>query len=482
MGRHMATGVREARRRSVGCREQRNRRRLVITERRGKCLRDFSIVDAPIGYARSGEVNIAYQVTGEGKLDLVVVSGFVSHLDNDWAHPDSDSFFERLGSFARLVRFDKRGTGLSDRNVGLPDLETRMDDVRAVMDAVGSEQASLFGYSEGGPMSVLFAATYPERVSALVLFGTYAKRTGPDEDYPWSQTWEERLAYARDTERDWAVNADLGRMAPGVDGSIGQWWAARARASASPAAARDLLLMNSHIDVREVLSSVQAPTLVVHRTGDLDARVEEGRYIAAHIPNSRFIELDGDVHIPWYDHEQYLDDVQEFLTGTRPAPLEARVLATVFFCDLVGSTERLRAIGDAAWTTLLKRYESAVRAEVERYLGEVIDSAGDGFFALFDGPARAIRCGIAIQAAVQDIGLEVRVGVHTGEVERPRDGRPKGIAVHTGARVCSAASSGEVLVSGTTHDLVVGSGISFAERGEIELKGIGKRPLFSVVS
>ena len=215
------------------------------------------------------------------------------------------------------MRFDKRGTGLSDRNVGLPDLETRMDDVRAVMDAVESERAASLGYSEGGPMSVLFAATYPERVTALVLFGTYAKRTSPDENYPWSQTWEERLAYAAETDRDWAVNADLGRMAPGVNGSIARWWAARAARPASPAAARDLLLMNSQIDVRTVLSSVQAPTLVIHRTNDLDARMEEGRYIADHIPHARFLQLEGNVHIPWYQHEQYLDDVQEFLTGTR---------------------------------------------------------------------------------------------------------------------------------------------------------------------
>jgi class 3 adenylate cyclase/pimeloyl-ACP methyl ester carboxylesterase len=440
-------------------------------------------MDAPIRYARSGEVNIAYQVTGEGPLDLVVVSGFVSHLDNDWAHPDSAGFFERLGSFSRLIRFDKRGTGLSDRNVGLPDLETRMDDVRAVMDAVGSERAALFGYSEGGPMSILFAATYPERVSALVLFGTYAKRTDPDKDYPWSQTWEERLSYARETERDWAVNADLGRMAPGIeDPSVARWWAARARASASPAAARDLLLMNSHIDVRPVLSSVQAPTLVVHRAGDLDARVAEGRYIAEHIPGARFVELTGNVHIPWYQHEQYLDDVEEFLTGARPVPLEARVLATVLFCDLVGSTERLREMGDAAWASLLKQHDTAIREQIERFHGEEIDKAGDGFFALFDGPARAIRCAVWIRDAVQALGLAIRVGVHTGEVERPRNQAPRGIAVHTGARVCAAAGSGEVLVSATTRDLVVGSGIQFAHHGDIELKGIGKRALFKVTA
>jgi class 3 adenylate cyclase len=314
----------------------------------------------------------------------------------------------------------------------------------------------------------------------LVLFGTYAKRTSPDEDYPWSQTWEERLIYAAETERDWAVNADLGRMAPGVNGSIARWWAARARASASPAAARDLLLMNSHIDVRHVLSSVQAPTLVVHRTGDLDARLEEGRYIAEHIPSARFLQLEGDVHIPWYDQDQYLDEVQEFLTGTRPAPLQDRVLATVMFCDLVGSTDRLREMGDAAWKSVRKQHDDAVRGQIERFHGEEIDASGDGFFALFDGPARAIRCAVAIRAAIQEIGLEIRVGVHTGEVERPRGRSPTGIAVHTGARVCAAANGGEVLVSGTTRDLVIGSGISFTERGEFELKGIGIRPLFSV--
>jgi class 3 adenylate cyclase len=238
--------------------------------------------------------------------------------------------------------------------------------------------------------------------------------------------------------------------------------------------------MNSHIDVRHVLSSVQAPTLVIHRAGDLDARLEEGRYIADHIPNARFLQLQGDVHIPWYDQEQYLDEVQEFLTGTRPAPLLDRVLATVMFCDLVGSTDRLRAMGDAAWKSLRERHDGAVRRQIERFHGEEIDAAGDGFFALFDGPARAIRCAVAIRSAVQEIGLEIRVGVHTGEVERPRGRSPSGIAVHTGARVCAAANSGEVLVSGTTRDLVVGSGISFTERGEFELKGIGTRPLFSV--
>lgn len=432
-----------------------------------------------VRYARSGDVNIAYEVTGQGSLDLVLVSGFVSHLDNDWAHPASAAFLQRLGSFARLIRFDKRGTGLSDRSVGLPDLETRMDDVRTVLDAVGSERAALFGYSEGGPMAVLFAATYPERTRSLVLYGSYAKRAGPDDDYPWAATWDERVAYATEVERDWGAEYDLGRMAPGVDASIARWWAERCRASASPAAARDLVLMNSQIDVREVLSAVQAPTLVLHRIGDLDARVEEGRYIAARIPSARLVELVGDVHIPWWDADEIVAEVEEFLTGIRPRPVSDRVLATVLFTDLVGSTVKVRELGDAAWSSLLESYHEAVRHELARFGGEEIDTAGDGFLALFDGPARAIRCGLGICESVAGLGLEVRAGVHTGEVERPRGSGPRGIAVHAGARIAAQAGAGEVLVSATTRDLVAGSGIEFADRGDFELKGLGTRRLFA---
>src|SRR5579862_178776 len=247
----------------------------------------------PIRYARSGEVSIAYQVTGDGPRDLLLVSGFVSNLESDWEHPDSAHFLSRLARFSRLIRFDKRGTGLSDRNVGLPDLGTRMDDVRVVLDATGSEKAALFGYSEGGPLSMLYAATHPDRTSALVLYGTYAKRAQPDDDYPWAATWEERVAYAEETERGWGEEFDLGRMAPGVDKSFGRWWAARARASASPAAARDLILMNSKIDVRSALPAIHVPTLVLHRVNDLDSRIEEGRYLAERIPDARLVELAG---------------------------------------------------------------------------------------------------------------------------------------------------------------------------------------------
>jgi pimeloyl-ACP methyl ester carboxylesterase/class 3 adenylate cyclase len=436
-------------------------------------------VDAPIRYAKSGDVNVAYQVTGDGPFDLVLVSGFVSHLEQDWQHPDSARLLERLGSFARLIRFDKRGTGLSDRAVGLPDFETRMDDVRAVMDAAGCERAALFGYSEGGPLAILFAATYPVRARALVVYGTYAKRAGPDADYPWCDSPEQRRRYAAAVEREWGVEADLTRMAPGADRSLARWWLARARAAASPGAARDLVLMNSQADIRDVLQSVQAPTLVVHRTGDRDAHVGEGRYIAAHIPGARFVELPGDTHVPFWQPDDVVDEIEEFLTGVRPAPLSERVLASVLFTDLVGSTERVRLLGDHAWGELLDRHHQIVRRELAGFGGEEVNTAGDGFLALFDGPARAIRCALAIRDALADLGLEVRAGVHTGEIERPRGGSPRGIAVHVGARVAAEAGAGEVLVSATTRDLVAGSGLEFTDRGEHALKGIGARRIYA---
>ena len=439
-------------------------------------------MEASIRYARSGDVNIAYQVTGEGAFDLVLVSGFVSHLDDDWQHPSSARLLDRLGSFARLIRFDKRGTGLSDRAVGLPDFETRMDDVRAVMDAAGSDRAALFGYSEGGPLAILFAATYPQRVRALALYGTYAKRMGPDSDYPWCETAEERASYAAEVERGWGVEADLTRMAPGADESFARWWMARARAAASPGSARDLVMMNSQADVREALPAVQAPTVVIHRLGDRDARVEEGRYIAAHIPGARFVELPGDTHVPFWEPDDVIDEIEEFLTGVRPTRVADRVLATILFTDLVGSTEHLGALGDRAWTELLERHHQLVRRELSRFGGEEIDTAGDGFLALFDGPARAIRCALSIRDGLAVLGLDVRAGVHTGEVERPGGGGPRGISVHIGARIAAAGTAGDVLVSATTRDLVAGSGLVFADRGEVELAGIGARRLYAATA
>jgi len=438
-------------------------------------------VNAPIRYARSGDVNIAYQVSGDGPFDLVLVSGFFSHLEIDWELPESAHFLERLGSFARLIRFDKRGTGLSDRSVGLPDFETRMDDVRAVMDAVGSESAALFGYSEGGPMSVVFAATYPQRVRALVLYGVYAKRSEPDEDYPWAPETDARARHARELEETWGENVNVSFLNPNATPAAAAWYRRRGRAGLSPAGARDFILMNSKADVRDLLPAVQCPTLVLHRSGDRDSHTEEGRYVAERIPGARFVELAGDDHVPWFDPDQILDEVEEFLTGVRPTPASDRVLATILFTDLVGSTERATALGDAAWASLLKRHNDAIRRELIRFSGEEIDTAGDGFLVLFDGPARAIRCGLAIRDALAALELDVRAGVHTGEVERPADGKPRGIAVHVGARIMSLAGGGEVFVSSTTHDLVAGSGLEFEDRGEHVLKGVaGARRVYAV--
>lgn len=436
-----------------------------------------------IAYARSGDVNVAYQVSGDGPFDLVLVHGFFSHLEIDWELPAARRVNERLGSFARLIRFDKRGTGLSDRNVGLPDLESRMDDVRAAMDAAGSESAALFGYSEGGPLSVLFAATYPERVRALVLYGTYAKRRDPDDDYPWAPTRAQRERAATELEEAWGENVDLSDMWPNADEAEAAWFHRRGRASLSPAGARDLIVMNSQTDVRDVLPSIQCPTLVIHRTGDRDARVEEGRYIAGRIPGARFVELPGDDHTLVADPDVILDEVEEFLTGTRPAPASDRVLATALFTDLVGSTARATTLGDAGWAELLVRHDTAIREELARFGGEEIDTAGDGFLALFDGPARAIRCGLAIREALGALGLDVRTGVHTGEVERRAGEKPRGIALHVGARVMSLGGARDVLVSATTHDLVAGSGLVFEDRGEHALKGVdGPRRIYAVVA
>jgi class 3 adenylate cyclase len=432
-----------------------------------------------VQYARSGDVNIAYEVVGDGPLDIVLVPGFVSHLELDWEDPRSARFLERLASFSRLIRFDKRGTGLSDRPGGLPDLETRMDDVRAVMDTVGCERAALFGYSEGGPLCVLFAATYPERTIALVLYGTYAKRRDPTDDYPWAPTREERERYAADIEHGWAWEADLRVVAPTADENMASWWVRRAHAAASPGAARDLILMNSEIDVRHVLPTVQAPSLVLHRTGDNDSSCEEGRWIAGQIPGARFVELPGNDHVPWIDPDQILEEVQEFLTGTRPAPDPDRVLTTLLFTDIVGSTERAASLGDRRWRELVEEHNALVRRELERFRGHEVDTAGDGFFATFDGPARAVRAACAIRDGVRQLGLEIRAGVHTGECEVAGDA-VRGIAVHAAARVAARADAGQVLASSTVRDLVAGSGLEFEDRGSVELKGVGAWTLYEV--
>jgi class 3 adenylate cyclase len=346
------------------------------------------------------------------------------------------------------------------------------------MDAAVSDEAALFGYSEGGPMSALFAATYPARTRALVLYGSYAKRIRSD-DYPWAPTWENRVATADELEATWGENVDISTMVPGADAATEAWFARRGRAALSPAAAKALILMNAKVDVREVLPTVQCPTLVMHRTGDADSRVEEGRYLASRIPGARFVELAGGVHVPWVGMDEILDEVEEFLTGSRPPAAGRRELATIVFTDLVGSTDRVRALGDAPWAALLRRHDEVVRGQLRRHDGVEVDSAGDGFLAVFDGPARAIRCGLAVREALRPLGLDVRVGVHTGEIERS-EGRPRGIAVHLAARVVGEAGAGEVLVTQTTRDLVEGSGLAFDDRGERELKGIeGARRLYA---
>jgi class 3 adenylate cyclase len=433
-------------------------------------------------YAKSGDVNIAYQVVGEGPVDLVYVPGWVSHVELAWELPALARGFERLASFSRLILFDKRGTGMSDPVPAseLPTLEQRMDDVRAVMDAVASERAAIFGASEGGNMSMLFAATYPDRTIALGTFGCTAKRIWSPE-YPWAPTWEKRLEAFAHVERQWTSGLDWDDVAPSLDRAGLAELSRYYRRCASPGAALALMKMNTHVDVRDILPSIRVPTVVMHRTEDLDANVEEGRYIAAHIPGARFVEFPGADHSWWtQDRDGILDEVEELVTGIRPAPEPNRILATVLFTDLVRSTERLSDLGDRDWAELLRHHHAAVRRELERFRGREIDTAGDGFFATFDGPARAIWCALAIRDIARGLGLELRIGLHTGECELFGD-KVAGIAVHIGARVASLAGPNEVLVSSTVRDLVAGSGIAFDDRGERDLKGIGARHLFAVV-
>jgi len=430
----------------------------------------------PVRYAQSGDLRIAYQVTGSGPVDLVLVPGFLSHLELDWEEPRHARFLERLGSFSRLIRFDKRGTGLSDRPGGVPDLERRMDDVRAVMDAAGSERAVLFGYSEGGPMSILFAATYPERVAALVLYGVYAKRVDPDEDYPWAPTRETRRAHIDHVVTEWGYENQMRAMCPSADPPMARWWGKRARAAASPGAVRALMEMNSRIDVRAILPSIQAPTLVVHRAADTRSLVDEGRYIASRIPGAKLVELPGADHFVSIDPDQILDVVEPFVAGVRADATAApaattRVLKTILVSDVVDSTGTASRLGDAAWSRRLEEQRAAIREALATFDGELVDTAGDGVLALFDGPSRAVRCGLAIHDRVEALGLAIRVGVHTGEIERSGDG-VSGIAIHVTARVASVASPGEILVTATTHDLVEGSGLAFDDRGEVALKGL----------
>jgi len=433
-------------------------------------------------YAKSGDVSIAYQVIGNGRLDLVIIPGFISHVEQAWEDPAYTRFLQRLASFSRLIVFDKRGTGLSDRVAEIPTLEQRMDDVRAVMDAAGSERAALFGISEGGPMSVLFAATYPERTLALVLYGTIARGSWAP-DYPWGPRLEGRQAWYEEIRQGWGGPFGLDFWAPSVmnDERFKQWWARYLRLGASPAAVVTVFHMSTDIDVRHVLPSIHVPTLVLHRVGDRAVKVEEGRYISGQIAGAKYVEMAGDDHLWWVgDANALIDEIEEFVTGERQATEPDRMLATVLFTDIVDSTKRAAALGDRKWHDLLDQHHSLVRQEIVRFRGREVKTTGDGFLATFDGPARAIRCGCAIRDRVRQIGIEVRVGLHTGECEIIEDD-VGGIAVHIAARVLAKAAASEVLASSTVKDLVAGSGTQFEDRGTHALKGVpGEWHLFAV--
>jgi pimeloyl-ACP methyl ester carboxylesterase len=436
-------------------------------------------------YAKSGDVSIAYQVLGEGPLDLVLVHGWVQSMDAASEIEPIERFYRRLASFARLILFDKRGIGLSDRVSldDLPTLETRMDDMRAVMDAVGVERAAVFGHSEGGAMCALFAATYPERTQALVMAGGAARmRWAPD--YPIGATDEAIDALEQSIIDDWGVDlirSLLEQLAPSIadDEELVQAHTRAALRSASPAAAAALQRMSTTNDIRHLLPTIRVPTLVLHRTDEVMAAYS--RYLGEQIPGAKAVELPGGDHMPWLgDQEAVLDEVEEFLTGVRPHPVLDRVLATVLFSDIVGSTELAAELGDRRWRSLLEQHNALVRRELLRFRGRELGTAGDGFLATFDGPARAVVCAVAIRDAARALGLQIRFGLHTGELELEGT-EIRGIAVHTGARVAAKAGPGEVLTSSTVRDLVAGSGLEFEDRGSHTLKGVpGEWHLYAV--
>jgi pimeloyl-ACP methyl ester carboxylesterase len=430
----------------------------------------------PTQYAKSGDASIAYQVLGDGPIDLVLVLGFATHLELQWEAPAFARFFERIASFSRLIIFDKRGTGLSDPVSEVPTLEQRVDDVRAVMDSAGSERAALLGISEGGPMSVLFAATHPDRATALVLHGAMG-RTTEAPDYPWASPAEAlREAAAEFIVPHWGREAEgmVELFAPSLAGDPEaiEHTARMERTAASPSMVVQIFEMFLDIDVRAILPTIRVPTLVLHRRGDRVVNWRAGRELAEQIPGARYVELPGIDHLPWAgDAEAVLGEIEEFLTGARTAPEPNRVLATVMFTDIVSSTERAAELGDARWRELLSAHQETLRRELARFRGRQVKTLGDGCLATFDGPARAIRCGRAIAEATRSLDLEVRAGLHCGEIEL-MNGDVGGIAVHIAARVGALAAAGEVLVSSTVKDLVAGSGIRFVDRGAKHLKGI----------
>jgi class 3 adenylate cyclase len=439
-------------------------------------------IEPEVKYAKSGSVHIAYQVFGEGPVNLVATPGAVSHLDYYWKYPGQRRFLEGLGKFARVAIFDKRGTGLSDREGGAPTFEQRMDDIRAVMDAAKFETAVLMGISEGVAMSILFAASYPRRTRGLILYGGSARGLWAP-DYPWAMTKEQWEEYFERTERTWGTKEWEERIAlPGRDESFIRWLIGMRRMGASPGATLALGRSEMNMDVRGILPTIHISTLVLHRVGD---SIEEGRYLATHIPGAQIVELPGSEHIFTVETQitdKILHEIQAFALEVRPMAEIDRMLTTALFVDIVNSTMKVADIGDAKWKSFLDRFYAMIRNEVQRYNGLVIKSTGDGFLATFDGPTRAIRCASAVTRASGDLGVGVRAGIHTGEcIMSPTD--VSGIAIHIASRVLDEASAGEVLVTGTVRDLVYGSGISFEDRGEHQFKGIEeKRHLYSVIN
>ena len=431
-------------------------------------------------YARSGDVHVAYQAFGDGPINLVLVPGFVSNVENYWDQPDFARFLTRLASYARVVTFDKRGTGGSDRVSELPGLDVRMDDLRAVMDAAGIEQAALLGISEGAPLSILFAATYPHRCRALVLYGSFSRFSY------WFATDEALAAFFGYVEKAWGTGGSIQKFAPSRanDAAFQRWWGRNERFGASPAAVTALMRMNSQIEIGGVLPAVRVPTLVIHRTGDQVVNVAGGRDVAAKIPGARLAEFPGSDHLFYVGEnaDDISDAIEEFLTGARGSAVADRVLATVLFTDIVGSTEKAASLGDRRWRALLDDHHAMVRNILTRFRGHEVKTTGDGFLATFDGPARGVRCARVIADEVRSLGIDIRAGLHTGECEIIGDD-VGGIAVHIGARVAALAGAGEVLVSGTVKDLVAGSGLRFGSRGVTPLKGVpGEWQIFAAES
>lgn len=419
-------------------------------------------------YARTvDDVHVAYQVFGEG-VDLVFVPGFVSHIDNYWDLPAWARTLRRIGSFARVVMFDKRGTGLSSRVTRLPSMDERMDDVRAVMDAENLEEAAIFGISEGGSLATLFAAHHPDRCRALVLYGAFAKFSSWFED---KTALDEFFEYVASS---WGTGESLPHFAPNAadDDAMRTWWGKFERLGGDPKAVVELMTMNSEIDITDILPTVQTPTLVIHREDDVLVDYEGGLQLADGISNAKMVGLPGADHLLWVgDADTIVEEIEEFLTGTRSASSADRVLATVLFTDIVDSTGTAHRMGDRRWRDVLEAHNGAVRSLLERFRGREVKNLGDGFLATFDGPARAIQCALEIQAAARDLGLSVRAGLHTGEVRFVNDD-VEGIAVHIASRVIGAAEEDSVLVSRTVRDLVAGSGIAFQDAGTHELKGV----------